>query len=123
VRKVLRSALDITSSYNVRNSSISSFSSRISRSATPTASSLLIDLRLARELTVVDLTNLLGRGSSFSATPAAAAATPAAAASASATPATAASSVVPSSVLAASLSPSMIDLETCVLELFYFFFD
>jgi len=48
----------------------------------------------------VDLTNLLGRGSSFSATPAAAAA------SASATPAAAASSVVPSSVLAASPSPS-----------------
>jgi len=65
----------------------------------------------------VDLTNLLGRGSSFSATPAAAAA-----ASASATPAAAASSVVPSSVLAASPSPSMIDLETCVLEPFIFFF-
>jgi len=80
----------------------------------------LIDLRLARELTVVDLTNLLGRGSSFSATPAAA--TPAAAASASATPAAAALSVVPSSVLAASPSPSMIDLETCVLEPFIFFF-
>jgi len=62
---------------------------------------MLLDPRLETELTMVDLSILLGRGSSFSA-----AAAPAA---------------VPSSVPAPSPSPSMLDLETCVLGSFIFF--